>query len=138
MRRINRCLNSRLTAICQRTVQLEELSEKLAYYLPPTLQPHCRVGSFTHGCLLIVVSDPVWSTQLRYLLPELRDKLRKEANIHQLTSIKITVATTAEMNVIKRPAPELSSNARAALLATSEQCNYLPLKEALYQLAKKP
>lgn len=137
MRRINRCLNGRLAAICQRTVQLEELSEKLTHYLPTILQPHCQVGSFTHGCLLIIVSDPVWSTQLRYILPELRDKLRKEANIHQLTSIKISVATTKEQEAIKRSIPQLSSNARATLLATSEQCNYLPLKEALYHLAKE-
>ena len=74
MRRINRCLNTQLLDICQRTVQLEELNSKLLGYLPQVLQEHCHVGSFNRGCLVIVVSDSVWASQLRYSIPELRDK----------------------------------------------------------------
>src|SRR5262245_61124963 len=102
MRRINRCLNTRLVEICQRNIQLEELNFKLGTYLPPSLQAYCRVGSFNKGSLVIVVNDAAWASQLRYMLPELRDKLRKEAGIYQLSAIKIAIATEAESQQQKK------------------------------------
>lgn len=138
MRRINRCLNTRLIQICQRTVQLEELTSKLYSYLPSPLQDYCHVGSFTRGCLIIIVSDPTWASQLRYSLPELRDKLRREAGIYQLSSIKVMISTleATATHSIKRPsAPLLSTKARDVITAGGDQCSYLPLKQALHQLA---
>ena len=136
MRRINRCLNTRLLQICQRTVQLEELTSKLFNYLPSPLQEHCHVGSFNRGCLVIVASDPTWASQLRYSLPELRDKLRIEAGVYQLSSIKVIIATVEANHAIKRPnAPVLSAKARDTITAGGDQCSYLPLQQALHQLA---
>ena len=91
MRHITRCLNPQLASICQRAIKLEELNAKIYDYLPENLRERCHVGSFTNSCLVLVTNDPVWATQLRYALPELRDKLRSEAGIHQLASIKVTV-----------------------------------------------
>ena len=91
MRHITRCLNTQLIDICQRAIKLEELDEKINSYLPEALRDQCHVGSFNHSCLVLVTSDPVWASQLRYALPELRDKLRSEAGIHQLASIKVSV-----------------------------------------------
>lgn len=93
MRHITRCLNSRLAEICQRAIKIEELNEKINRYIPENLRGHCHVGSFTNSCLVLITNDPVWATQLRYALPELRDKLRSEAGIHQLASIKVTVVS---------------------------------------------
>ena len=137
MRRINRYLNTRLVEICKRTLQLEELNLKLSEFLPATHQKHCHVGSFTHGCLVIVVSDPVWASELRYNIPELRDKLRKEAGIYQLSSIKLMVATSEAPQTTKQlNTPKLSSNARQAIYSGGNQCDYQPLKNALLQLAR--
>ena len=139
MRRINRCLNTRLIEICKRTVQLEELNSKLYGFLPNTLQKYCHVGSFNRGCLVIVVNDPVWASELRYSIPELRDKLRKEAGIYQLTSIKLMVATIESSNATKHlNTPSLSTKARDVILSSKEQCSYQPLKDALAQLARAP
>ncbi len=138
MRRINRFLNTRLIDICQRTVLLEELNSKLNGYLPPSLQAHCQVGSFNSGCLVIVTRDPAWASQLRYILPELRDRLRKEAGIYQLSSIKITI-TPIETHPLKKildTTPQLSPKAREAIIAGGDQCNYEPLKQALHHLAE--
>lgn len=135
MRRITQCLNPRLIEICKRTVQIEELNAKLYAYLPLSLQKHCHVGSFIGGCLVIVVSDAVWAAELRYSLPALRDALRKEAGIYQLSSIKITVAPLESAPPAKyREKPPLSSKAREAIIACGEQCSYEPLKQALAQL----
>lgn len=91
MRHITRCLNTQLADICQRAIKLEELNAKVVHHLPEHLRERCRVGSFTKSCLVLITNDSVWATQLRYALPELRDKLRSEAGIHQLASIKVTV-----------------------------------------------
>src|SRR3990167_9910739 len=91
MRHITRCLNSQLADICQRAIKLEELNAKVYDYLPESLRKHCQVGSFNKSCLVLITHDPVWASQLRFALPELRDKLRSEAGIHQLASIKVTI-----------------------------------------------
>lgn len=137
MRRINRCLNNQLLEICQRTIQLEELNLKLHHFLPEALREHCHVGSFTKGCLLLSISDAAWASQLRYSLPELRDKLRSEAGLYQLTSIKVSVANK-ETHKVSKPLAKanISTKARETILMSSEQCDYLPLKEALQRLAK--
>lgn len=137
MRRITQCLNTRLIEICKRAVQLEELNSKLYTYLPLSLQEHCHVGSFVGGCLIIVVSDAVWASELRYSLPVLRDALRKEAGIYQLSSIKITVATVETTSSAKSSEkPPLSSKARETIIACGEQCSYEPLKQALTKLGR--
>ncbi len=91
MRHITRCLNPKLTEICLHAIKLEEVSAILLRYLPDNLSDHCRVGSFRNGCLILVTHDPVWASQIRYSLPELRDTLRSEAKLYQLASIKITI-----------------------------------------------
>lgn len=139
MRRINRCLNTRLIDICKRTVQLENLSSKLLSFLPVNLQTHCQVGSFSGGCLVIVADDPVWALELRYMLPDLRDKLRIDAGIYQLTSIKLTLAVETKTSSTKKIARQpslLSANARQAIIAGGDQCSYQPLKNALLELAR--
>lgn len=137
MRRINRCLNPRLVEICKRTVQLEDLNSKLADYLPSNLKEHCYVGSFNQGCLALVVNDSIWASELRYSIPALRDKLRKEAGIYQLTSIKVMVSTTESPRINRSLTTRgLSEKSREAIQSGGDQCRYEPLRAALYQLAR--
>ncbi len=137
MRKIIQCLNHQLNDILQRTLLIEEINIKLISYLPDNLKTHCYAGSFNRGNLVIVASDPVWASQLRYSLPELRDKLRAEAGIYQLSSIKVIVA------IVEKITPQtfsnkitLTNNARAIISQSGDECTYLPLKNALHQLAK--
>ena len=135
MRRIGQCLNTKLVEICQRADQLGAFNAQLYDYLPALLHPHCHAGSFSKGCLTIVAHDPVWASQLRYCIPELRDKLRREAGIYQLTSIKITVSVEETTRPVKKiNTPALSLKAREAIVDSGNQCAYLPLKEALLHL----
>lgn len=105
MRSISQCLNKQLADICQRSVQLEELSNKVRRMLPETLANTCHVGSFNKGCLLLTTTDAAWASQLRYMIPELRDKLRKEGGMYQLTSIKIVV-TEPTVRYENQPPPQ--------------------------------
>jgi len=136
IRSINKCLNVQLLDICQRAIQLDELNEKIKTFLPLPLSDYCQVANFNQGCLLISVKNAAWATELRYLLPELRDKLRA-AGLYRLTSIKIALADCealpSQENVANNPV--LSAAARANILTTSELCSYQPLREALCHLA---
>lgn len=138
VRRINHCLNTRLIDICKRAIQLDELNTKLQAFLPNELKAHCQVGSFNLGCLTIIVDDAVWSSQLRYLLPNLRDHMRT-AGVYQLTSAKCMVATLDHPtpNRSKQQRHSLSSKARSTITAASEECTYPPLKQALMSLASQ-
>lgn len=136
MRHINRCLNTKLSTICQQAMKLETLNSKLAKYIPDALREHITVTSFTNSCLVLSTSDPVWATQMRFHLPELRNKLRSEENLYQLASIKVNIMTPERAEA--KPSVKLTSlsaNAQKEILAASEGCNYEPLKAALERLA---
>ncbi len=138
MRSISRCLNKQLVDLCQRSMQLEELSKKVTQLLPPELANECQVGSFNKGCLVLSTTNAAWASQLRYAIPELRDKLRKEAGMYQLSSIKVNVIEPI-INYDK-PTKEminpLSDKAKATIISESQNCTYQPLKNALLHLAE--
>lgn len=138
MQHIGQCLNPKLAEIIQGALQLKELNAKLFEYLPQHLRAHFSVGSFNQGCLVLVTDEPVWASQMRFHLPELRDTLRKNAGIYQLASIKINVSTDTLTQ--KKSAPPvflpLSNNACETILSGSELCDYDPLKNALKRLAE--
>ncbi len=138
MRRISQCLNPKLAEIIKGALLLKELNTKLFDYLPNHLREHFAVGSFNQGCLVLVTPDPVWASQLRFHLPELRDTLRQKAGIYQLASIKINVSadTLTQKKSPRRTFLPLSTKACESILAGSEQCDYDPLKHALKQLAE--
>ncbi|KTC83887.1 Zn-ribbon-containing, possible RNA-binding protein-like protein [Legionella cincinnatiensis] len=137
MRSISHCLNKQLAEICQRSFQLEELSHKVKQLLPENLGKECYVGSFNKGCLVLTTTNAVWATQLRYALPELRDRLRKEAGLYQLLSIKVAVSTPIFQHEksIQPQKNELSEKAKATIVHESQQCTYEPLQKALLRLA---
>jgi hypothetical protein len=117
-------------------MQIEELNSKLGGLLPPPLQPYCQVGSFTNGCLTLIVADAIWASQLRYFLPELRDKLRSQAGLYQLGSIKMNIVAEQRLERPRAtPKLELSETARSVIHSAGALCDYLPLKEAMQRLS---
>ena len=134
MKHIARCLNNKLIGLCEKTLELEWLNTLMTKYLPEDLHVHCKVGSFNRGCLLLVIDDPIWSTKLRFLLPELRDQLRKEANLYKLVSIKIQVLMPIKETISPKSKYNISSNAYENIIKSAQQCSYEPLKKALYAL----
>lgn len=137
MRAISRCLNKQLADLCQRSVQLEELSGKVTQLLPANLASVCHVGSFNKGCLVLTTTNAAWASQLRYAIPELRDRLRKEAGMYQLSSIKVNISDSPDP--YKKPDHvknhELSEKAKATIISESQHCTYQPLQKALLHLA---
>jgi hypothetical protein len=136
MRSISHCLNKQLAEICQRSVQLEELTSKIKKLLPEELVNGCEVGGFNKGCLVLTTNHAHWASQLRYIVPELRDRLRKEAGMYQLTSIKIAIVESVPYyGKSIQSKHRLSEKAKATIISESLQCTYEPLQKALLNLA---
>lgn len=136
MRSISRCLNKQLAEICLRSVQLEELANKIKLILPESLANACNVGSFNKGCLLLTTTDAAWASQLRYAIPDLRDTLRKEAGMYSLTSIKVAVVEpTTHYKTLMSHKNQLSEKTKAMIISESQLCTYEPLQRALMHLA---
>lgn len=60
-------------------------------FLKPPLAPHVFVAEFKKGKLLLVVDCPLWASELRMKLSELRDYLRKEQQCYDLIFIQIKI-----------------------------------------------
>lgn len=138
MRPIKQCINKQLADLCQRSIQLEELSHKITQFLPPELANECQVGGFVKGCLILTTTNSAWASQLRYAIPELRDKLRIEAKMYQLSSIKITVREPIKPVAAPKSSIQyqISEKAKIDIINESQHCTYQPLKRALLHLAK--
>lgn len=96
MRKIKDCLNHKIANICKKSINVEEVGHKIKNFLPEHIAPHCTIGGFDKGCLTIYTTDPVWAHELRFLLPSLREDLRKKAGIYGLGSIKIQIKPIEE------------------------------------------
>jgi hypothetical protein len=138
MKPIIDCLDIHLRDLHQRALQLDELNCKVKANLPASLNNYCQVVAFSQGCLVLSATNAAWATELRYCLPELRDKLRR-AGLHQLASIKISLADFDPHQPFKKTANriKLSASAETNLRKASELCAYQPLKEILYRLASR-
>lgn len=141
MRSINECTNNQLQNICSQVMQLEKLNVILKKSLPNNLVDNCYAASFTRGTLIIAITDPTWATELRFLLPQLRDQLRKDGKIYQLSSIKIIIEKVDFSTYYKRDIPKktikaLSNQARQVIQSASELIEYSPLREALLHLSQ--
>ena len=140
MRRIYQCLNSTTTVLCQQTLLLEALQEKVAQFLPLHLQTGCCVAQFSKGQLVLSLENPIHSTELRYLLPALRDRLRTEGRLYQLSGIKIklqaepSIALTSTKKIATKR--KLSITSQQCLDQAALLCDYTPLKNILLRIGR--
>lgn len=95
MLKIAQCLNPSLASICKRAIELESITAMVHKCLPEKYRAYCKVSSFNKGCLVLLVNNALWASEIRYLLPELRDALRKNAGLHQLITIKMNIDLAA-------------------------------------------
>lgn len=83
------CLNPNLIKIYKKTAEIEQLSAKIIKHLPSQLQSKIHIASFDKGQLVLKAIDPAIRTELRYLLPELRENLRSKEQLYSLVNIRI-------------------------------------------------
>lgn len=91
MLHISKCFDKNISYIQTHGEKCRELEKIITNHLPIEMQEIVTIASFNNGCLILNVSDSVWASQLRFMLPELRDYLRTAKNLYQLSSIKISI-----------------------------------------------
>ena len=85
---------SPLGKIIQRAGQINQLQSQLTLELDPEFAEHFWVGSYQNGLLSLLVDSAVLATKLKFSVPDIRDKLRKQAQWSGLKSIEIKMMVT--------------------------------------------
>ena len=91
MKHITSCFSKQLIDICHRSFQSEKWKAIIIAYLPHPLNEHVYVGEFKQGELPLITDCPLWASQLRMQVPELRDYLRKEHHCYQFNNITVKI-----------------------------------------------
>lgn len=78
---------------------IDQLDQTFQAILDPTLIPHCRIGSYENGILLLITESAAYATRLRYHVPIILSTLRNFSQWAGLCSIQIKIKTpTPEKN----------------------------------------
>jgi predicted nucleic acid-binding Zn ribbon protein len=64
----------------------------------PEIAQHAEPRSVRDGVLVLVVDQPAWATQLRYLVPELLARIRAAVSQSGVTDVQIRVAGGAGLS----------------------------------------
>ncbi len=86
------CINPQLIKMYKKSSEVETLQLQVMKYLPSHLKEKTTIASFDNGQLVLNAKTAAASTELRYLLPELRTQLRQKENLYQLVNIKVMTA----------------------------------------------
>lgn len=134
MRKILETDNKILQSMIDKALELEALNRLVLPLLAPELKPHCRVANYSHGILTLTVDSAAWGMKLKFSHSELLHRLRTEAQLYNLKSIKQLVRPF-NADAVSLPQPQ--SQARSVDIGLgASTVTYPPLKEALQRLAK--
>lgn len=124
-----------LGAIKNKAAQLSHLNSLLHAQLETSLTQCCRVANFRENILIIEINSSAWATRLRYLIPELLQKLRREKEFHRLQEIKWYIRP-AESEYKKKPTKsiKLSEGSSKLIAETAEHISNPMLQTALKKL----
>ena len=89
MKHITACFSKDLINICQHSFQSEKWQVSIEAYLGTPLNKHICLAQFKAGKMTLIADCPLWASEMRMRLPDLRDYLRKELKCHQLKFIEI-------------------------------------------------
>lgn len=90
-KKIINCVNKDILSIYRKVVSVEAVQQIVNQYLAKEYQGLVHASSFDKGILQLTVNDNRLATEIRYQLPELRNKLRKEPALYTLSLIKLIV-----------------------------------------------
>lgn len=82
----------KLGQIAKTVAELEKLNAALALILEAEMMVECQAVALTAGRLVIAVKNASWATRLRYLLPEVLEKLREHSCGRGLAGVRVIIA----------------------------------------------
>jgi hypothetical protein len=91
MKHITNCFSSELISLCQKSYATDKWKDIIQLFLKAPLNQHVQLGTFEKNKLVLVVDCPLWASELRPRIPELRDYLRKEHQCYGLSHIQVKI-----------------------------------------------
>ncbi len=127
-----------LAFIQKKVTQLKKLNQIWQEVIAADIAAHSRIANFRDADLIIECDSAAWATRLRYVLPDIQQKLRQYPDLQGLSHIEWSIqphfhSTTSQLSRL----PPLLSSASAQLLKnTAGSIQIKPLQEALLRIAK--
>jgi hypothetical protein len=78
MKHITTCFSNELIKICEQSYASEKWLDVIHDYLGHPMNQHVQLGSFEKGKMILIADCPLWSSEIKMRVPELRDYIRKE------------------------------------------------------------
>lgn len=127
-----------LAFIQSKVQQLISLNQIWQTAILNELNEHTRVANFREGYLIIECDSAAWATRLRYLLPDIKQKLLTYPDLHNLVQIEWSIQPAFHTQAMPlKPLPLTLSDTNAALLKNAaETIRTKPLQEALLRIAE--
>jgi len=117
---------------------LQGLEQKLAAFLGPAVNIHCRIANYANDTLVLHADTPSWASRIRYNTPQILLYLQNECNLAALKTIRIKVMP-ASAQIVKTPDKQLKLGPHtanlirdSALSVTDETLKSLLLKISKY------
>ena len=82
------CINPNIISIYKKSADLESMNDKILKHLPSSVRTQVSIASYDKGVLVLCYHNNAISNELRFLLPELRSKLRSNEMMYTLVNIK--------------------------------------------------
>ncbi len=119
---------------------LSDINQALQIALDKTLAKHCRIANFHQGRLVIETDSPAWATKLRFSIPDLREKLRKDPQFANLKHIEYYVnpenTPKPAAKVKRKNGMKMSPHSASLLHTIAEGISDNKLSKILHKLAK--
>lgn len=108
---------------------IDYLNQTFQKILDPALIPHCRIGTYENGILLLITENAAYATRLRYHVPTILSTLRNFYQWAGVRSIQIK---------IKPPAPQKNKEITQDNLPTTLSTHAISsIRELVNSLRKK-
>jgi hypothetical protein len=102
---------------------IEDLNQFLQQTLAPEFTQPCQVGDYIKGHLTLLVFSAASATRLRFQIPDLREKLRKQPHWYALKSIQVKVKPQwrSSLTTVAHPAPLATSYPKSPKSVLSDE-----------------
>lgn len=124
-------------SIIQHVEYIRKLKIALIPYIPDIYQNHVTLANIRGNVLVLYANSSVWSTRLRYQIPELLETLSHDKNFDHINRIELKIRpVSSEMEFInKNQSVGISAQSRGRLLEAANTPSEA-LNASLKRLAK--
>jgi hypothetical protein len=138
-RRFRRVLEANppeLAPVLTHLANVQRIARQVHQCLPPPWSERCRVANYKEGVLTIHVESATWASRLRYLLPEIKEKLSKIHGVRDVLEIQVRTHPSIRADNPTPRRAHLSKEAAGLLTSLADSISNPGLASALRRLAQ--